>query len=258
MTVNNNPPRRPKYQRDIVAVFFVLLAILLFSGLMSSCVSKKKYNEALDEITRLSVDSTFQSYAQTDLAYKKEGVIYQQHQELLNRSYQLDSLQRLITQQKDHLSSSQAIMNNLSGESWDVENIEGRLLIQLDDEILFNSGESDLSEQGLRKVEKIVESISGLNQEVQVWVIGHTDNRPYEIQSFDNWTLSSQRAVNVVRAMIGQGLTASDVIAAARSKHDPEADNETRVGRLLNRRTEIIIVPQSSLNKALESLIAAQ
>ena len=72
----------------------LLLLLLLIFILLSNCVSKKKYEAALQEIARLKVDSTFQEYDQVDAAYHKDSVIYDQHKTLIDQSYAIDSLKQ--------------------------------------------------------------------------------------------------------------------------------------------------------------------
>ncbi|MFT6868596.1 MAG: flagellar motor protein MotB [Cyclobacteriaceae bacterium] len=231
------------------------IGIFILGGLMMGCVTQKKYDAALREVARLTVDSTFQEYAAADVAYKKEGVIFKQNRELILKSDKLDSLIRLVELHKEGLKKAQDIMNGLQGKGWQVDEIEGKLLISLDHEILFESGSNQISSEGKSLVKGISSSIIDLDTEVDIWVIGYTDDQTFSGEKKDNWDLSSERALAVVREMINNDILPSTITAGAKSKYDPEASNRKSNGRSLNRRTDVLIVPKNTLNKALAELL---
>ena len=75
-------------------------------------------------------------------------------------------------------------------------------------------------------------------------VAGHTDNQPIRTAEFkNNWFLSTARANSVVQFMIKQGFPAKNLAAAGYGEFDPVAKNDTDDNRELNRRIEIILVP---------------
>ena len=75
-------------------------------------------------------------------------------------------------------------------------------------------------------------------------VTGHTDNVPIRSSRFkSNWELSAARAVEVVKVMIAAGLAPTRLSAAGYADQLPIAGNEDAVGRLQNRRIEIVVMP---------------
>lgn len=118
-----------------------------------------------------------------------------------------------------------------------------RMLIELSENILFDSGRARLREEGEQALTEIVAVLNSIpNRQFQVG--GHTDNIPMRSSRFaSNWELSSQRAVNVARFMIEQGLSAERISAAGYADTQPVASNETPEGRAQNRRIEIILLP---------------
>ena len=62
----------------------------------------------------------------------------------------------------------------------------------------------------------------------------------------DNWELSSARALVVTRFLIENGVPPGNLAAAGYGKHDPVRSNRSRRGRRLNRRIELILVPDLS------------
>jgi chemotaxis protein MotB len=118
-----------------------------------------------------------------------------------------------------------------------------RMLIELSENILFDSGRARLRDQGEAALAEIVQVLNTIpNRQFQV--AGHTDNIPMRSSRFDsNWELSTARAVNVARYMIEQGMSADRISAAGYADTQPVASNESAEGRAQNRRIEIVLVP---------------
>ncbi|HJL14592.1 MAG TPA: OmpA family protein [Sandaracinaceae bacterium LLY-WYZ-13_1] len=118
-----------------------------------------------------------------------------------------------------------------------------RMLLELSENILFDSGRAGLREEGEAALAEIVEVLNSIPDR-QFQVAGHTDNIPMRSSRFDsNWELSAARAVNVARYMIEQGMSAERISAAGYADTQPVASNETGEGRAQNRRIEIVLLP---------------
>jgi flagellar motor protein MotB len=79
-------------------------------------------------------------------------------------------------------------------------------------------------------------------------VSGFTDDRRVSERNprfTDNLELSAQRALTVTRALIAEGMPASQVFVAAFGAQQPVASNASEEGRALNRRVEIAPVPRT-------------
>lgn len=121
--------------------------------------------------------------------------------------------------------------------------VRGRMVVELPDNILFESGEAELKEAGQTALAEIVEVLKTIpGREFQV--AGHTDNVPIHSHRFaSNWELSTSRAVAVTKFMIERGLDGSRLSAAGCAEMAPVASNDTPEGRAQNRRIEIILLP---------------
>ena len=78
----------------------------------------------------------------------------------------------------------------------------------------------------------------------QIKVAGHTANqhiRHYEYTH--SWELSSARAVAVVLHLVENGMNAANLSSAGYADTQPVSSNETADGRELNRRIEIVLLP---------------
>ncbi|MGO8388849.1 OmpA family protein, partial [Rhizobium johnstonii] len=71
--------------------------------------------------------------------------------------------------------------------------------------------------------------------------IGHTDNVPLggTGRYRDNWELSSERAISVVKFLIAQGVTADRLVAAGFGEFQQIAPGDTPDARYTNRRIEL-------------------
>lgn len=118
-----------------------------------------------------------------------------------------------------------------------------RMVVELQENILFDSGEATLKpegEQALTEIAQVLSTIPG--REFQI--AGHTDNVPIHSRRFpSNWELSTTRAVNVTRFLTEHGVEATRVSAAGHADSAPVATNDTPEGRAQNRRIEIVLMP---------------
>lgn len=120
---------------------------------------------------------------------------------------------------------------------------EGRLVINLDDDILFDSGRTDIRQDGQEALEDLAEVFEEVDDR-EFLVAGHTDDVPIGSGRFDsNWELSTARAVEVVTFLQDQGVDPQNLAAAGYGEHDPIASNEDEDGRAQNRRIEIVLMP---------------
>jgi chemotaxis protein MotB len=136
--------------------------------------------------------------------------------------------------------------------------VRGRMVVELPDNILFESGEAELKDAGETALGEIVEVLKTIpGREFQV--AGHTDNVPIRSRRFpSNWELSTSRAVAVAKFMIERGLEGSRVSAAGHAETAPVASNDTPEGRQQNRRIEIILLPNLDELPDLSSLEGSQ
>ena len=119
----------------------------------------------------------------------------------------------------------------------------GRMVIQLANDVLFDSGQTEIKpagEQAIAQVAAILKTIN--NRHFQV--AGDTDNVPIKTSLFpSNWELSTRRAVEVVHYLVAQGVKPDMLSAAGYGEFDPVAPNDTPLARAKNRRIEISLQP---------------
>lgn len=116
------------------------------------------------------------------------------------------------------------------------------IVIQLRDNILFESASSNIRQDSkiiLDKISTLIGSVAN-----PILVEGHTDNIPIRTTEFpSNWELSADRAVNVVRYFVEQkGQDPSRFSAAGYGEYHPVAPNDSYENMAKNRRVDILII----------------
>ncbi|MBR0566979.1 OmpA family protein [Azoarcus sp. L1K30] len=117
--------------------------------------------------------------------------------------------------------------------------------------VLFALNSDQLQPEGRQLLKSLAPPLAaylGVRDEM-LMVSGFTDDQPVREsnrQFADNWELSAQRALNVTRALIEEGLPASAIFAAAFGPEQPVASNADPEGRARNRRVEMAPVPKSA------------
>lgn len=156
-----------------------------------------------------------------------------------------------VAQYKDLLARFKSLID--SGKLR-VKIVDGRMVVELATDILFDSGKAELSAAGkaaVGEVAKVLATIPDRSFQVE----GHTDNVPIRSERFpSNWELASARSIVVVRALVEGGVTANRVSGASYSEFRPVADNSADPGRAANRRIEIVVVPDLSELPGFEEL----
>lgn len=124
-----------------------------------------------------------------------------------------------------------------------VETREGRMIVKLSDQILFDPGQVKIKPAGqvaLKQLAAVLGQIAGRNFQVA----GHTDNLPIKSKRFkSNWELSVARAVEVVGLLSANGVQAKRLSAAGYADQSPVDTNDTAEGRARNRRIEVVLQP---------------
>jgi len=120
---------------------------------------------------------------------------------------------------------------------------EGRMVLVLPNDVLFDSGKTQLKPAGKAALANVAQVLTTIQQR-RFQVAGHTDDQPIQVSPFgSNWELSSARAVVVVNFLIQQGVGPSALSAAGYGEFDPVIPNDSSEGRARNRRIELVLQP---------------
>ena len=112
---------------------------------------------------------------------------------------------------------------------------------RVNSEILFGTGQADLSPEGLAVLKRMAQVLVKAGYDITVE--GHTDSVRVRSNAAypSNWELSSARAGRVVRYLLANGIPKSHLRAVGFADSRPIADNNTPEGRARNRRVELVV-----------------
>lgn len=111
------------------------------------------------------------------------------------------------------------------------------------DDVLFASGSADFGTEGTQIIGAVAPILAGFGNEILVE--GHTDTVPINRAGYDNWDLSADRALAVLKLLVtGYGIDPDRMVAAGYGEFRPRASNDTDEGKAKNRRVELVIVAE--------------
>jgi chemotaxis protein MotB len=132
------------------------------------------------------------------------------------------------------------------GEGYDVafDPAAGTITVTLPNEILFDSGKATLKQATSKELDHILSVLKSKYSGRQIDVVGHTDSDPIKKTKDlwkDNWELSAERALTVVRYLVERGIPEAQIQASGCGAARPVASNATTAGKAKNRRVEIVV-----------------
>ena len=127
----------------------------------------------------------------------------------------------------------------------DVQVLKGVVYISLADNMLYESGTYKINKRAAETLSKIAKIIKDY-KDYDVLVEGNTDDVPISRENIrNNWDLSCLRASSVVQALQNDyGVDPKRLTAGGRGEYNPLQPNTSEVGKMRNRRTQIIITPK--------------
>ncbi len=115
--------------------------------------------------------------------------------------------------------------------------------LEMNSQLLFSSGEAELSVKAIPVLNKVSELVKTLPNVINIE--GYTDNVPIDTVEFpSNWDLSSARATSVVREFVKNGVSPQRLSAVGYGEFHPVADNINEEGRLKNRRVVLVLMSE--------------
>jgi len=132
----------------------------------------------------------------------------------------------------------------------DVQVLKGVVYISLADNMLYKSGSYEINDRAAETLSKIAKIIKDY-KDYDVLIEGNTDNVPVNTAAAtmknirNNWDLSCLRASSVVQALQNKyGVDPKRLTAGGRGEYNALVSNDSEVGKMRNRRTQIIITPK--------------
>jgi len=107
---------------------------------------------------------------------------------------------------------------------------------------MFAFDSAELNDEGKAAIEAYRKKLGPeLTDAFMVVIVGHTDNTG---DKNHNMELSYQRAVSVADYLIATGADANKIRTIGRGPEEPIASNETREGRMQNRRVDVAVIAE--------------
>jgi len=236
-----------------------LLTLFLLVGLLTSCVSSKKYKALQAEYEsaqmahkkRLEMLKSELSETQKEVINLK-GEASKLRTEAMNAKKDAEAaLQMQKLREKEIASIKMQIKKAFSG--LDDPNLHfttnnGRLILSLTDNVLFRKGRADLSRSGKDVISRLSE-VFKQHPDMRILIMGHTDSDKVRRTRYlykDNWDLSVARAANVVRALLSNGVSPNQLTAAGRADLDKIGIQvEGKDEDALERRVDFVLDPDA-------------
>lgn len=185
----------------------------------------KNINELRQQVAELKVENDRLVSEVAELQKAKEDKVKE-----VSGTYE-----QLLANMKNEIAQGQVTISEL----------KGKLTVNMEAAILFDSGRADVKPEGLGILDKMVETLKNVSDKA-IRIEGHTDTVQISgalTRTFPtNWELSAARAINVTKFLQQQGIDPRNLSAAAFAEHKPVAENDTKEGRAKNRRIEITLV----------------
>lgn len=216
-------------------LLFVLSAVLLVSVLSGCTDWQKKYN-GLD-VEHQNLKGLYENcVASLDSSAAEKARLGQE----LNRSQQ--AIEELQSQLRDgNISPGEATG---FGEGMDVafDPAKGTITVTLPNAILFAPGRAALKKATSNELDHIYNVLRDRYRGRDIDVVGHTDSDPIKKSKWkDNWQLSAERALTVLRYLAKRGVAEDKICAVASGESRPIASNSTASGKAKNRRVQVVV-----------------
>ena len=119
------------------------------------------------------------------------------------------------------------------------------LVITFVADILFDSGKAKIREEANPILDKVAKVLNENVPQFNIGIEGHTDNEPIKHSGWkSNWELSTARALSVLHYLVEQeNIVPERISAIGYGEYKPVASNDTKEGMRLNRRVEIVVLP---------------
>lgn len=237
------------------------IVLILSVGLLSSCISSKKYKAAVADADQLRTQVNELTTKVNDMTTKATAMQQQAEQEKAAAQEEFAKYKAKCDADQQKLKAAQGALeeqyntmqgvlkkieealNNFQDKGVDVYEKDGLVYVSMQDNLLYKSGSAQLGKSGQEALGSLANVLNDYPK-LKVIVVGNTDDKKFKSGANDNLNLSTSRANGVVRVLRDQyKVDPTRLTAAGKGQYAPVADNSTEEGRAKNRRTDIILNP---------------
>jgi len=156
-----------------------------------------------------------------------------------------------LSQQLDDLAQAKKLLEDRLGQEINdkqvkLQMMEKGLVITVVGDLLFDSGKAKIRQEAYPLLDKVATVLKDNMANFNIGIEGYTDNVPIKHSGWkSNWELSTARSLSVLHFLVNdKGVSPERLSAIGFGEYRPVDTNETREGRKLNRRVEIVIQPK--------------
>lgn len=212
---------------------------LLILGLMvtaAGCATTRKNDQTDNCKSQLAaVSNKFEVAKKENLNLKKEITLFRVSRGVDSHRFMkaLGGFEKDLTKEISHSDVSLQITDR-------------GLVITILAEKLFVSGTDSLSDVGKELLGRIDAGLQAQFPTNYIYIDGHTDNQSLAVFEWkSDWDFSFARALSVLKYFTeNKGMNPLRLSASGFGQYRPRASNDTKGGRRMNRRIDIIISPQ--------------
>lgn len=161
----------------------------------------------------------------------------------------IEELQQQLDELKDaRISLEDKLKQELNDSRVKLQMMSKGLVITFLADVLFEPGKDKIRTDAIPVLHKVGRVLKNEFPNINIGIEGYTDNQPIKYSGWkSNWELSTARALSVLHYMETKEDIAPERLAAiGYGEFKPVASNQTGEGRKLNRRVEIVLLPQVS------------
>jgi outer membrane protein OmpA-like peptidoglycan-associated protein len=215
--------------------------------------SRREYEAADQRHRQLQEQLRIQAQQQAEASRGNMGTMRQelaaQGQQLRDQQQQLDASRTELELRKAQLEKERRARELAEKNLAEIATVkqEARgMVITLEGEVLFPSGQSTLLPLARQRLDRVAEVLKEVDSGKTVLVEGHTDSRGSEQL---NMRLSLDRANAVREHLISRGIDPSHLRSVGRGEKDPLVSNDSAEGRANNRRV-VLVIQNSQQNES--------
>lgn len=207
--------------------------------------SRREYAAADQRYRQLQEQLRIQAQQQAEASRGNLGSMRQelaaQGQQLRDQQQQLDASRTELELRKAQLEKERRARELAEKNLAEIATIKQEprgMVITLEGEVLFPSGQSNLLPVARQRLDRVAEVLKALDPGKTVLIEGHTDSRGSEQL---NMRLSQDRADAVREHLISRGLDSDQLRAVGKGEKEPLVSNDSAEGRANNRRVVLVI-----------------
>jgi len=215
-------------------------------------VSQKKYKNDMAEMS-------MEIAKMQKRLNKLRGDKIESSHNLVNATNEINDLKKKLDIYKRELMRLQKMRNTLAqileseirkGKAL-INIVNGKIYVSINDAVLFDSGKNKLKPEAKKILNKLSKFIKKIDN--RVIVEGHTDTDPIKHSKWqDNWQLSTERALSVLRYLIKTGVKPQKLSAHGYGPYDPRVTakdfsknkkSTDKFVKKMNRRVDLVFDP---------------